>query len=946
MRTRNRSAGVRENPLIPLPLALGITLQAAENGERLSPAVKAAVKYYWTHGKLPPKYASVVQRAADKLAVKYPHAEQVPVTATKFAKPLNGVLLELRFPPNKRLSKEIAAIPGASYDRSTKKWVVPLRADTIDILEDLGFVVPPYARDLAERGRDYPKVHPAQVGLPKWYLRKLLPYQRLGVAFMESRGGRVLLNDEMGLGKAQPIWISQVLTPNGWKYLADLTPYELIYSREGKPERVLGIFPQGEKMVYRLRFEDGAYTYCCNDHLWVVTVDGGPEQVVPFTQVREWFEAGRTVSVPTPAPIQHMAAFREEGPDPFLVGILISRGVRDKDALRITVLDSEVGAYVRRAAEPFCHVDVTLGPYGWVLTLRPKKRHKLTYDYLEFCAKNRRIPTFAYTGSVAERELLLKGLVGTTGDLQEFTVEVHEEGLRVDIIELARSLGMLAKETEEGVRARRSPTRRLVGIDEVGMEPCACISVSGASKTYVTDDYVVTHNTVQALAWCEAHPEKRPVLVISPASAKYNWVEEIKKWSLREPGIYVVDGRFSRGRTLEECFVDGDEESENIYVVINYDILGSRKEKRKTKGNKERTVVNPGWVDELLLYDFKVLIVDECHRVKNMKAQRSKAVYSLGRKAPHVIAMSGTPIQNGPHEFYPILKLVDPTIVPSYDEFLIRYCGAKKTPWGLKPGKPTNIEELHNLLTSTVMLRRRKADVLKDLPEKIRTAIPFRLENMKAYIEGVKAFAEWARSMGIESEADINAVVLAQLAKLRSLVAELKMPQVIDWIETFLESDQKLVVFGHHQKVLEAIHNRFKKESVLLYGKVRSAKERQRIRDRFQEDPNIRLFVGNFHAAGEAITLTAASHVCFVELDWVPGVLQQAEDRCHRIGQRFPVNIWYLLAKDTVDDLLAEKVIFKHGVVSQVLDGKEEQWFDRTALLSVVEGLLQQAARY
>ena len=444
------------------------------------------------------------------------------------------------------------------------------------------------------------------------------------------------------------------------------------------------------------------------------------------------------------------------------------------------------------------------------------------------------------------------------------------------------------------------------------------------------NDVMGLGKTVQALAWCEAHQEKRPVLVICPASLKYNWAEEIIRWALTTPAVYVLDGFWSKELDIEDFFYKGDPDSDNIYVVVNYDILGNTKRGR-------------GWINRLARIDFQVLIVDECHKIKNIKAKRTKAVLTIGQSTPHVIGLSGTPIQNGPHEFFTILKLVDPTIFPNYQEFLIRYCGAKKKPWGLELGEPTRIEELYNILRKTVMIRRRKEEVLKELPDKIRTFVPFKLDKKKMdiYYEHLQQFAEWAEQAGVE---DSGAAILAKLASLRSLVANLKLSYVLNWIDDFLESGQKIIVFGYHRKVLEKIRQYYDGNAVLLYGGM-SAKQKDEVVQQFLNDPDCRVFVGNILAAGEGLTLNVANNVCFVELDWVPGNLQQAEDRCHRIGQKNTVYSWYFMAQKTVEEILVDAILKKHLVVSQVLDGKSEEWFTRTAVTKVVQKLLDQVKR-
>ncbi len=167
-----------------------------------------------------------------------------------------------------------------------------------------------------------------------------------------------------------------------------------------------------------------------------------------------------------------------------------------------------------------------------------------------------------------------------------------------------------------------------------------------------------------------------------------------------------------------------------------------------------------------------------------------------------------------------------------------------------------------------------------------------------------------------------SAKTLVEIANLRRLAAKGSLANSFDWIDNFIEgSDQKLVIFANHREIIDEVVNRYKDMAVKIDGSVKP-ELRTDIVNRFQHDDSIRIFVGNIKAAGVGLTLTAASNVVFLELPWTPGELSQAEDRCHRIGQKNSVNIWYLLPKNTIEETLAKMIDSKRKVLAEVLDGE------------------------
>lgn len=398
--------------------------------------------------------------------------------------------------------------------------------------------------------------------------------------------------------------------------------------------------------------------------------------------------------------------------------------------------------------------------------------------------------------------------------------------------------------------------------------------------------------TVQALAWLQLHPELRPAIVVVPASLKLNWLKEAQRW-MPNPRAVVLSG-------TKPYLVRGE------IVIVNYDIVSF-------------------WLDYLVKLGFKVLIMDEIHLIKASSTKRTKAVKKLAKGIHHIIGLSGTPIVNRPIEMYNALTLIDSSVMPNFKEYTKRYCGAKYNGFGWDYNGATNTEELHKKLVDTIMIRRKKSDVLKDLPDKIKSYVPMELENQDEYDDAEADFIFYLKNMKGEEAAQIasRAEPLAKIEGLKQLALQGKINACIDWIDEFLTSGQKLVIFAVHKSAIDMLMNHFGKIAVKVDGSV-SMIERNRSVEEFQNNEKVRLFVGNIQAAGVGLTLTTASNVAFIEYGWSPSLMLQCEDRVHRIGQKDSVTVYYLLAENTIEQKIVSLLAKKQQIISSVLDGIPE----------------------
>jgi len=402
--------------------------------------------------------------------------------------------------------------------------------------------------------------------------------------------------------------------------------------------------------------------------------------------------------------------------------------------------------------------------------------------------------------------------------------------------------------------------------------------------------------TIQALAYLQLHPELRPVIIVCPASLRLNWKNEAYEW-LTTPDIVEV----ITAKTKE---IIGD------IIIINYDIL---------KKNQEK-------LDDL---NAKVIIFDESHYIKN-KSQRTKAAMEIASNTPHRILLSGTPMMNRPREFWNQLRVIDPVGYPekAFFQWHKRYCDATQNKYGWDFNGASNIDELAENLKN-IMIRRVKSDVLTELPEKRHTTFPLIINNRRDYDIAKMDFLQWVRDnrgIGAEKKAS-RAKHLAQIEALKQVAAQGKIKAISEWITDFIRTGEKLVIFGTHRTIISQIMDKFSKVAVKIDGSSTMEKRQDAI-DTFQNNPDIKLFVGNIKAAGVGITLTAASTVAFLELPWTPADLEQAEDRCHRIGQKDAVNVYYFVGENTIDETIIKMLKDKKDIINGVMNDLPLNEFD------------------
>jgi superfamily II DNA or RNA helicase len=789
---------------------------------------------------------------------------------------------------------------------------------------------------LRERLRNFdgiPSIEP-----PTAVAATLRDYQRRGLDFLDYlrsfRFGGILA-DEMGLGKAAPL-STRVLTPNGWRRFGDLQLGDPIMNAQGGISRVTGIFPQGKLEAFRVMFSDGASTLCCDEHLWLVNSPlrksrGNQPRVKTLREIRERLRdaAGNARHFIPVAQPMHFGHDETLPIPPYLLGCLLGDGGFSHRDVHLSTADDELLEECR-ALLP---TGTDLEPLsGYDYAIRPQRRSDGSKDAhdieealhsLELMGCNSTIkfvPECYRLAGVSDRLALLQGLMDTDGSVSakdnhvEFTSV--SEGLAEAVVFLVRSLGGVARlrigkpayrvsivmpaeynpfrltrkaEAYRG-RVKYQPVRAIVDVLPAGEYEMQCISVDSPDHLYVTDDFIVTHNTLQVVAQLLHRKEVEgpaPSLVIAPTSVTHTWENEIARFA---PGLTTLRLQSGAERAARYGQIEGYDVIITSYALARLD------------------------AEQLERFTFRTLILDEAQNAKNPSSQIAKVVRNL--RAEHRLALTGTPVENSLRDLWSIFAFVEPGLLGSEASFRRRF----ENP--IAEGDELAAHQLRSRLEPFV-LRRTKEDVARELPERTEAILECDLSPLQRRL--YRGIAEAARRdviAHIDGEHGIEGAtvhVLAALTRLRQVCAHpgLIMPEYIDepeasgkfdafveTVEEVLSGGHKVLVFSAFASMLKIMRAALQKREIRFGYLDGSTKDRDRQAEveRFMSADGPPVFLCSLKAGGVGLTLTAADYVILYDPWWNPAVERQAIDRTHRIGQTRPVTAYRMVTAGSVEE--------------------------------------------
>jgi SWI/SNF-related matrix-associated actin-dependent regulator of chromatin subfamily A-like protein 1 len=420
--------------------------------------------------------------------------------------------------------------------------------------------------------------------------------------------------------------------------------------------------------------------------------------------------------------------------------------------------------------------------------------------------------------------------------------------------------------------------------------------------------------TLQAIGTLEAAMQQRkqtyPALIICPASLKENWKREFELTSNRRAVVLSDKMVKSWPNYIKTGLAD--------VLIVNYESLKKYfvAETNIPKG-ESLMLKYIKFRPEIDL--FKSVVIDEIHRLKDTGTAQSKYSRGICKGKAWILGLTGTPVVNKPNDLISQLGIIErfAELFGTLKQFQNRFCSKNTT--------RADLQELNYVLKQNCFFQRKKQDVLKQLPDKVRQIILCDITTRKEYQEAIANLSQYLREYRAKSEQEIEislrGQVMVQIGICKNISARGKLNEVSEHINEVIESGEKIIVFIHQKEIAQALLKLYP-HAVTVTGSD-TTETRQANVDRFQKDPKANIIICNIKAGGVGITLTASSRVAFVELPWHAADADQCEDRAHRIGQKDSVQCTYFLGANTIDTHIYNIIEEKRAMAGQITGNED-----------------------
>ena len=812
------------------------------------------------------------------------------------------------------------------------------------------------AEEHREKEQTIAEVHAGKAKVPSAAFQLALPardYQRKA-AQLCYHSGSLLLADSTGAGKAQPL-DAKVMTPTGWRAIGSLRVGDGVTDPDGGTAVVTGVFPQGKKEIFRVTTKDRGQTECCAEHLWMTQNSyqrgRGIFRVQSLAKIME-----KGLCIPTKyacgsvwnhnqvfLPQHAEVTFVDDAPlpiDSYVLGVLIGDGGLT-NRINLTSDDLEVVERCRTRLPPGVDIVSTGQKFGHRIARTARggpNPMTITLRELGLIGKHsyeKTIPGIYMSASAKDRYELLRGLMDTDGDIScggrhvTSTFNTTSKVLAEQVRELCFSLGGLASigkprqttYTYKGkkllgrtsyrvnVRTPECPfflprkasrwktpliVRPIVNIESVGEKEAVCISVSSRRRLYITDDYIVTHNTVSAIELL-SYEDCLPAIVVCPTHLTKQWQREIKRFA---PGVttHITE----RMRPYPWPGKAPDVVITNWYKIV-------------------------GWAEQLVKDGrYRTLILDEAHELRHFDTERYRAVSSVRASTDRCLACTATPLYGYGHEMWAVMNVTSPDALGARHEFIREWCGGsdKVDAHGNSKPRVTDPRALGiHLRNAGLMLRRTREEVGRELPplNKIVQTIdadPERIEEVSAELT---SFARTLLSSSSTNLAKMNAG--GQLdSRLRQATGLAKAPHVAQFVKMLLEEGERVVLFGWHLAVYAMWMELLADHKPVFYTGEQTAAQKEESKRKFLDRETNLLIMSVRSGVGVDGLQGSCNIVVFGELDWSPAAILQALGRVHRDGQTKPTFAYLLVSEAGSDPIMSDVLRLKTGQLEGVCD--------------------------
>ena len=382
-------------------------------------------------------------------------------------------------------------------------------------------------------------------------------------------------------------------------------------------------------------------------------------------------------------------------------------------------------------------------------------------------------------------------------------------------------------------------------------------------------------------------------IIVCPTLVKWNWLDDMTKDWGYDPLLWTILDR-TKSKCLHAFLTER-------FVVVNYEMI-----------EKHWSYLIKSGVDHI--------VFDECHLIKNTKTRRFRHSFNLVKHFPNarVTLLSGTPFTNRITDMFAYLKIAKHPLGKSITKFREKYAvmGGRNKIIGAK-----DVPDLRDKISNFMI--RRKADECLDLPDLIIKNFYFDVGELSGeYSEKMDELAQLKDEYDLlkgKEKAQKGVEMRGNIHSLNRLASESKVEPVIKLIDSLHEQGKKVIVFSGYTAPLDMLEEHYGDGAIKINGSV-GAHKRQALINRYKTDPNCRVFLGNFKAAGVGINLVNSNHVVFMNFPFTPDDLEQPYKRAHRIGQKEKVYVYYTLGRGTIDERVYEIIKDKSSDINSLID--------------------------